>query len=177
MACTRLLRATSRTCVMTELAAREVVIARVRPHARVLFWPSLVLIAVSAGYGFFGSRFDESWQNIVVLCVSGLLVIVGWLLPLLSWLARNYTITTRRLVLRSGVFVRVRQELLFSRAFDVTVRQAGLQALFRSGDVLVSLGRDGRLVMKDVPSADLIQQTLHDLIEANGGPRLDQRIL
>lgn len=151
---------------MTELAGqREVVIARLRPHARALFWPSLLLIAVCAALGFFGSRFAEPWQNLAVLGFAVLLVVVGWLLPLLSWLARNYTITTRRVVLRSGVFVRVRQELLHSRAFDVTVRQGALQSLFRSGDVVINVGNQSRLVLRDVPSADLVQETLHDLEE------------
>src|SRR6187431_1521363 len=148
---------------MTDVVQREAVIARLRPHARALFWPSLLLIAVCGAFGFFGSRFAEPWQNLAVLGVAPVLVVVGWLLPLLSWLARNYTITTRRIVVRHGVFVRERRELLYSRAFDVTVRQSALQSLFRSGDVLVNLGGEGRLVLQDVPSADLVQETIHDL--------------
>ena len=151
---------------MTDSApAREVVIARLRPHARALFWPSLLLVAVCAGLGFFGSRFAEPWQNLAVLGLAVALIVVGWLLPLCAWLARNYTITTRRVVLRSGIFVRVRQELLHSRAFDVTVRQGALQSLFGSGDVVINVGNHSRMVLRDVPSDDLVQEALHDLEE------------
>lgn len=161
---------------MAEPGQREVVVARLRPHARALFWPSLLLIAVCAALGYFGSRFDEAWQNLTVLGVAVALIVLGWLLPLLSWLARNYTITSRRIIVRSGVFVRERRELLYSRAFDVTVRQGALQSMFRSGDVVVNPGGEGRLVLRDVPSVDLVQESIHDLMERAGAPRPDVSI-
>src|ERR1700744_1506520 len=116
----------------------EVVVARLRPHGRVLFWPSVVLIAAVGAAGFFYGRFAEAWENQAVLGAAAVLAILFWLVPLLAWLSRNYTITTRRVIVRSGVLVRVRQELLHSRSYDVTVRKNGLQRLFGSGDVEVN---------------------------------------
>jgi uncharacterized membrane protein YdbT with pleckstrin-like domain len=92
---------------------------------------------------------------------------VLWFVPLVSWLACNYTITSRRVILRSGLVVRVRQEVLHSRGHDVTVRKSGLQSLFGSGDVLVSTGLDRPVVLRDVPNANLVQAALHDLMEAS----------
>ena len=146
---------------------QESVIARLRPHGRALFWPSVALIAVVGGIGFFYGRFDESWQNIAVLIGAALLLLLLWLLPLFAWLGRNYTLTTRRIVLRSGFLVRVRQELLHSRGYDVTVRQNSLQSLFRSGDVQINTGLEHPVVLKDVPRADLVQAALHDLMESS----------
>jgi uncharacterized membrane protein YdbT with pleckstrin-like domain len=100
-----------------------------------------------------------------VFAIAGVLVISGWLIPLCRWLSTRYTITTRRVVVRSGLVVRSRQELLHARIRDVTVRRGALQAVFRSGDVILNSGRDP-IVLKDVPSADLVQEALHDLIEA-----------
>lgn len=150
---------------MTEVPAREVVVARLRPHARALFWPSVWLIAVSAAYGYFGGRYIEAWQAIAIGSAAGVLVMVGWLYPLLAWLGRNYTITTRRTVVRSGIVVRVRREVLHSRVRVITVRTTWLQALFGSGDVEADLGADQRLVLRDVPKAILVQEALHDLTE------------
>jgi uncharacterized membrane protein YdbT with pleckstrin-like domain len=89
---------------------------------------------------------------------------------LMSWLGKRYVITTRRIILRTGFFVRVRQELLHSRGYDVTVRQNGLQSVFRSGNVLVNTGLDQPVVLKDVPGADLVQAALHDLMEKSLNP-------
>ena len=148
----------------------EAVVARLRPHGRAMFWPSLALIAILAAAGYFYGTFDEPWQNLAVLGAALLLALLLWLLPLLAWLGRHYTITTRRVVLRSGFFVRVRQELLHSRGYDVTVRKHALQSLFRSGDVLINTGLDHPVVLRDVPGADLVQAALHDLMELSQNP-------
>lgn len=148
----------------------ERVIARLRPHARRLFWPSLLLLVICGAVGYFAGSFPETWQNAAVLAAGALLVFLIWLLPLFGWLARRYVITTRRIVVRHGLFVRVRQELLHSRGYDVTVRKGGLQSLFRSGDVLINTGLDHPVVLSDVPKADLVQSALHDLMEKNANP-------
>jgi len=151
-----------------EQHAPEVVVARLRPHSRALFWPSLALIGICAGAGWFSGRFDLAWQNAVVVVAAVVLAVLLWFVPLLVWLGRRSVITTRRIVLRRGFLVRTRQELLHSRGYDLTVRKNAVQALFRSGDVLVGTGADRPVVLWDVPSADLVQATLHDLMEANG---------
>lgn len=153
----------------------EAVVARLRSHGRVLFWPCLVLIADVGALGYFGGTFDEAWLNWGVLAAAVLIAILLFLLPLLSWLGRNYTITTRRIVLRGGLFVRTRQELLHSRGYDVTVRKAGLQAIFGSGDIRINTGLEHPVVLRDVPGADLVQATLHDLFELSLNPVASRR--
>ncbi len=145
----------------------ERAVSRLRPHARALVLPSLVLVAVAGAASYGAFTFDEVWQQLASLFVG--LVVVGllWLLPLLSWLSSQYLITTRRLVLRRGLFVRTRQEVLLSRGHDVTVRRAGLQSMFRSGDVLINTGLDRPIVLRDVPRADLVAEALTDLLEAS----------
>ncbi|MEO6200814.1 MAG: PH domain-containing protein [Cryobacterium sp.] len=143
----------------------ERVVARLRPHARRLFWPTLLLIAVCGATGYFYGSLAEAWQNIALIVGAAAAIVLLWLLPLVSWLNRRYTITTRRIIFRHGLFVRTRQELLHSRGYDVTVRQSWLQSAFRSGDVLVNSGLEHPLVLKDVPGAILVQQVLHDLMD------------
>lgn len=145
----------------------EVVIVRLRPHARVLFWPSFALVTICAAAGFFGGRFDLAWQNYVVLGSAVALIVLLWVVPVLLWLGRHYVITSRRIVIRRGLFVRTRQELLHSRGYDLTVRKNSVQSLFRSGDVLINTGLERPIVLWDVPGADLVQSTLHDLMETN----------
>ena len=145
---------------------RESVVVRLRPHSRALFWPTVLLVGVAGGVGYVAGIASEQWQQIAVLAVAALLVMIGWFFPLCRWLSRRYTITTRRIVVRSGVFVRSRQEILHSRAHDVTLRRGALQAVFRSGDVIVNVGQHNPVVLRDVPSAGLVQEALHDLIES-----------
>ena len=155
---------------MSDTQDTERVVARLRPHGRALFWPSVLLISVAAVVGYFQGSFSESWQNIALLAGAALVVVLLWLLPLVAWLGKRYVITTRRIILRTGFFVRIRQELLHSRGYDVTVRQNGLQSLFRSGNVLINTGLDQPVVLRDVPGADLVQAALHDLMERSLNP-------
>lgn len=148
----------------------ERLVVSLRSHGRAVFWPSLALIAIAGGLGFSVGRFPEAWQNIAVAAVAGLLIVLLWMFPMLYWLNRRYTITTRRLVLRHGVFVRTRQELLHSRGYDITVRKNALQSVFGSGDVLINTGLDRPVVLRDIPTADLVQGSLHDLMEKSLNP-------
>ena len=145
----------------------ERAIARLRPHARALVMPSVALVVIMGAAPFGALVLNELWQSLVVLVVGVLAIGLLWLLPLLRWLSTQYLVTTRRIVLRRGLFVRTRQEVLLSRSYDVSVRQAGLQSLFRSGDVLINTGLDRPVVLRDVPRADLVQRALGDVMEAS----------
>ncbi|WP_223227696.1 PH domain-containing protein [Leifsonia xyli] len=143
----------------------ERVVARLRPNARALLWPSLALIAASCAVGFFAGRLTEVWQEALLWSAAAAVLFFFFLLPFAAWLSRRYTITTRRLILRHGFFVRVRQELLHSRGYDVSLKRTWPQSLFRSGDVLVNSGLDHPVVLKDVPRADEVQRALSELME------------
>jgi uncharacterized membrane protein YdbT with pleckstrin-like domain len=146
-------------------APPEVVVARLRPHGRALFWPTLVLFGVCGVTGYYYGSLAEQWQNTLLLAGSAVVVVLLWFLPLVSWLTRRYTITTRRIIFVRGVFVRTRQELLHSRGYDVSVRRSWLQALFRSGTVRVSTGGGHRQELRDVPDAALVGRALQELCE------------
>ncbi|MDH6235925.1 PH domain-containing protein [Cryobacterium sp. CG_9.6] len=144
--------------------APEKVVARIRPHVRVLFWPTILLFAVCAVTGFYAGNLPEPWQNTLLLLGAALVILVGWLLPLAFWLTHRYTVTTRRIIFRRGFFVRTRQELVHSRGYEVTVRQTWLQSLWRSGTVSINTGLKHPLVISDIPNAELVQQVLNDLM-------------
>lgn len=148
----------------------ERIVASLRPHGRAVFWPSLALIATVGATAYLYGSFPEEWQNLALLVAAAVAVVVLWLLPMLAWLAKRYVITTRRIVLRRGLFSRTRQELLHSRGYDITVRKNALQSMLGSGDVLVNTGLDRPVVLRDIPSADLVQGSLHDLMEKSLNP-------
>lgn len=145
----------------------ERVVARLRPNARRLFLPALLVIATVGALGYFYGNFSEEWINLVLLAAGAVVILLVGVLPLIGWLSRRYTITTRRIIVRHGFFVRIRQELLHSRGYDITVRKKGLQALFGAGDVLINAGLDAPFVLADVPGPALVVNALGDLMEHN----------
>ncbi len=143
----------------------ERVVARLRPNARRLFLPAILVIATVGALGYFYGNFTEAWINLVLLAGGAVIILLVGVLPLIGWLSRRYTITTRRIIVRHGFFVRIRQELLHSRGYDITVRKHGLQSVFGSGDVLINAGLDAPFVLADVPGPSLVVSALSDLME------------
>lgn len=161
--------ATPETAAPLALPAERVV-ARLRRHARMLILPAALLIVVAGAMTYMLAVAPEFWQQLTVVGVAGVLVLLGSFLPFLSWLTRRTTITTRRVIVRSGVFVRVRQELLHSRAYDLTVRRSWAQSAFGSGDVRIDTGHDRPVVLRDVPKPQLVEAALRQLVdEAHSG--------
>ena len=165
---------TSQTAAPTAMPAERVV-ARVRRHARILILPAALLILVAGVATYAIAVAAEPWQDLAIAGVATLVVLVGSFLPFLSWLTRRTTITTRRVILRSGIFVRVRQELLHGRGYDVTVRRSWAQGAFGSGDVRIDTGGERPVVLKDVPKPELVQGALHELVEETRTITADRR--
>lgn len=153
----------------------ERVVARLRRHARVLTLPVVLLIAVAGATPFGLGLAPELWQDLAIVGGAVLLVLLGSFLPFLGWLTRRTTITTRRIIVRSGIFVRVRQELLHSRGYDVTVRRNWAQGSFGSGDVRINTGHEQPFVLKDVPKPELVQGALQELMREEHSRVADRR--
>ncbi|GAB2982737.1 PH domain-containing protein [Frigoribacterium salinisoli] len=150
---------------MTDPTGAERVLVRLRPHGRTLTLPAVAAVLLSAVTGFGLGVAPEDWQRSLVAAVGAALLVLTGLLPSLRWAATRYVVTDRRVVVRRGLVVRTRQEVLHGRGYGVTVRRSALQAAFRSGDVLLVAGGDPPVVLTDVPTVRLVQATLQDLVE------------
>jgi uncharacterized membrane protein YdbT with pleckstrin-like domain len=140
-----------------------------------LIIPALLLIATAGGAAYGLAALPEAWQQLAVLGVAFVIVLLGSFLPFLAWLTRRTTITTRRIIVRSGVFVRLRQELLHSRGYDVTLRRSWAQSAFGSGDVRIDTGHDHAVVLRDVPNPQLLQVALDELMAQSDTGISDRR--
>lgn len=145
----------------------ELLIARVRPHARHLFWSALVLIAVAGACGFLYGNLPAPFQDWMLLTAAAVVILFLVLIPYLAWLSRTYTITTRRVIARAGVFARRRSELSHVRGYTISVRRGILQRLSGTGTLRLSDGLGDALVIKDVADVGLLHEVLVDQVEVN----------
>ncbi|HWH25530.1 MAG TPA: PH domain-containing protein [Pseudolysinimonas sp.] len=150
-------------------AAPEFVVARLRRHGRALVWPVVGLLVIVGGVGFSSGLLRQEWLFAVVCGVASVLVVAVFVVPVLRWSASHTTVTSRRVIVREGLLVRTRHELLHSRRADVSVRVSGLQHLFRTGDVELRT-ESTTLVLHDLSSPHLVQEALHDLAEQSPIP-------
>lgn len=145
----------------------ELRVARFRGHARRLTWSAIVLIAVSGAVGYFYGNLPDPYENWMLLTAAAVVLFLLVLLPFVTWWSRTYTITTRRVIARRGVFVTRRRELGHVRGYTIQVRRGVLQRLWRSGTLVLSNGVDEPLRLVNVPSVELVHEALVDQVEVN----------
>ncbi|WP_460774793.1 PH domain-containing protein [Microbacterium sp. GXF7504] len=142
-------------------------VARLRPHARRLFWCALVLVATAGATGYFAGNLPAPFEDWMLYTAAGAVVLLLVVLPFLAWWGHTYTITTRRVIERSGWFGRVQHELGHVRGYTITLRRGILQRMWGVGTLTLDDGVDGRLVLRNVPQVRLVHETLVDQVEVS----------
>jgi membrane protein YdbS with pleckstrin-like domain len=145
----------------------EQTVAMLRRHARVLTGPFVILALTSAALGFFDAQLPEAWMRLTLWVAGAVIVLSLAIVPLLAWLGGRVVVTTRRIVIYNGLIVRSRREILLARVTDVTVRRTPLQAITRSGNILIALGGEPSVRVRDIPRADLVAAALLQLAASN----------
>lgn len=145
----------------------ELLIARFRGHARRLFWSALVLIGVCGTTAYFYGNLPAPFQNWMLLAAAGAAVLLLVIVPFLVWRAHTYTITTRRVIVRDGIGASRRRELSHARGYSIAVRRGLLQRLWGAGTITLTNGVDAPLRLANVPSVNLVHETLADQIEVS----------
>lgn len=150
------------------LGPDEHLVLVLRRHAKVLFWPAvLLLVTVPAATSAAalvppGEVRPYARGFIVVLAASVVLRWVIW--PFLRWWHTIYAVTDRRLVIRSGVFSRSGHDMPLSRLNDVSFSHGVIGRMLGYGTLMVeSAGERGQLVLNDVPGVEQVQAALYRL--------------
>lgn len=148
-------------------AAPELRVARIRRRATWLVWPALVLIATAGATGYFTGRLEAPLEDWMLWIAASVVVLVLVVLPLLAWLATSYTITTRRVIERSGGWGRRRREFSHTRGYTIAERRGPFQRLTGSGTLTLTNGVDEPLRLRNVGSVTLVREVLADQVEVS----------
>jgi membrane protein YdbS with pleckstrin-like domain len=100
----------------------EHVVVTMRTHVKALLMPAVWLILVAAVAGYASSFTSGKAQPLQLALVWGVaLVVLAWSVgrPFLGWLTTTYTLTTRRLITRTGVLNRRGHDIPLTRISDV----------------------------------------------------------
>ena len=127
---------------------------------------ALILIgaAVGAGAAAIPSEFRPGGQLAVV--GLGLVLVIWWvLLPFLRWRTTTYTITTRRLITRSGILNKIGKDLPLNRINEVSSERSLTDRMFRCGTLNVQTAADdGTIVLVDVPDVEQVHREMTELL-------------
>jgi membrane protein YdbS with pleckstrin-like domain len=169
------------------LFSGEQVIVQSRPQARSLAVPALAFILIPAAAAYllavlrptrFGEAFPQlaDWQPFLVTAVLVLAAAGELLYPVRQWLrwaGTLYTLTDRRIILRTGWLSRRRMDIPLEGIRHLQSRQDLLQRLLRSGTVYLDLGIEGSCNMRNVPEVARFREFALAAMRGAGGGHLD----
>jgi membrane protein YdbS with pleckstrin-like domain len=140
----------------------EEVLLEARPRLVRLVRPGLLVACVLAGsvatvVVWAGAPIWFGWVLIAAIGLSLLDLVVR----VAQWRAESLTVTTQRVVHRSGILRRLGREIPVSNVQSVSYRQGLLQRLLKTGDLLVeSAGESSREPFHDVPDPAEVQAAI-----------------
>lgn len=153
------------------LGADEQVVVHCRPHGRVLIAPAIALIGLGAAIGAGAALIPRDYRPLGQVGVAALgLLVAGWwcVLPFLRWLTTTYTLTTFRLITRSGVLHTVGKDLPLSRIHSATYSRRFADRLLGSGTLWIRLAADGGgVVIQSLGDVQSVHAALMELVIAD----------
>lgn len=151
------------------LSPGEHVLVSTRTHWKALAVPALLLIVTCAIAGFLIAVLPSGSPHTpllaAVLVAAAALIVWFVLRPFLAWLTASYTVTNRRLISRSGVFLRKGRDIPLHRINDISFERGVLDRLLGCGTLVISdASEEGRSVLPDVPDVERLQLRIADLV-------------
>ncbi|SPT54281.1 Bacterial membrane flanked domain [Actinomyces bovis] len=150
------------------LSRDEVVVRHMHRHWKVLLWRYLsVLLMIIVATAATILLPDGDWRRWVVLAIWVLLVVVTipvLLVPWIKWINETFTITTKRVITRKGVFNKIGHDLPLSRISDVQQERSMSDRFFHCGTLSLQTSADDPLLLDDIPDVQMVQVEISNLL-------------
>ena len=85
-------------------------------------------------------------------------------MPWLQWYTHTYTVTTKRIITRSGVFNRAGHDLPLTRISDIQLDKGVTDRFFGCGTLALQTSADDPLLLHDVPQVEMVQVEISNLL-------------
>ncbi|WP_054815627.1 PH domain-containing protein [Nocardia arizonensis] len=159
------------------LAPDEQLILHRHPHWKMLFWPAVTLLVVTALAGFaggFASRTTEGTARTVLLLIVAAvwLVVIGWrcVAPVVSWKSTHFIVTERRVLIRQGVLTHTGIDIPMNRISSVQFRHGLFDRMLGTGTLIIGSSSDEPLEYDDIPNVQKVHALLyHHVFEVDHG--------
>ncbi|QDP95712.1 PH domain-containing protein [Microlunatus elymi] len=150
------------------LGDNEHVEIQVRTHAKAMVLPAIMLIALGAGVGIGAAVIPHQIAPVgqYVVIILGLILAIWWcVLPFLRWRTTTYTVTNRRLILRTGILSKTGKDLPLIRVNDVSYARSLSDRVFGCGTLKVqTAGEDGLIELDDIPDVEQVHRIMSELL-------------
>ena len=149
----------------------ETVVISTRTHPKALLRPLLWLVLALALAVFVDRLVDNGVVGPAAWILAALVILWFGVRPLLVWLTASYTITSRRLITRSGVLTRRGHDIPLSRISDVAYELGLIDRMLGCGTLIISdASTNGRVSLPDIPHVEETQRRLNQLLHDMNDP-------
>lgn len=149
------------------LGQDEVVIRHMHSHVKELFLAGIIAVlliaAVIAAYVFIPDS-AQPWGPLAVVAVSTILAIWKILIPWLTWLTDTYTITSRRIITRTGIIAKNGHDIPLARISNVAYEHDLIDRIFGCGTLILETSADNPLRLHDIPHVEKVHVELTELL-------------
>lgn len=149
------------------LSQDEVVVRHMHTHIKKLL-PAIIvesILVIAAAVGSFcvpeNARYwalATIWIAVAVLSLP--LIVVPWI----KWSSTTYTVTTKRVITRTGVFTRTGHDLPLTRISDIQIEKNFDDRFFGCGTLALQTSADDPLLLHDVPKVETVQVEISNLL-------------
>ena len=150
------------------LGANEHVVIHTRTHVKAMILPAAAFVLIAAAVGVGAALIPHQARPIGQFAIAVLGVVLAiWLvlLPFLRWRTTTYTITNRRLIMRSGLLNKIGKDLPLNRINEVASERSLLDRMLGCGTLNISTAaEDGMVVLRDVPDAEHVHTEISELL-------------
>jgi uncharacterized membrane protein YdbT with pleckstrin-like domain len=108
-----------------------------------------------------GSQTWAPWARLVLLVVGLVLVLRFTVAPVIRWRTTHFVVTTRRVLVREGLFTRRGMDIPMSRINSVEFRHTLFERMLGVGTLIVESASDEPLEFHDVPGVEKVHALLY----------------
>lgn len=153
------------------LGAGEVVLLKIREHAKALFWPfASVLVGIVVVVASL-LLLPESWSPVGIYVIVGVVVILlifSFVIPWLRWLTTTITITDRRIITRRGIINIKGHDLPLRRINNVNYDIDLVDRLFGCGTLILETAAESPLELHDIPKVEQVHVMITEMLFRDG---------
>ena len=162
------------------LSRDEVVVRHMHTHIKVLLWRFVVetlLLVVGVVASVMAPTSWQPWGLLAIWVAVLVLSVPLLLVPWLQWYMHTYTVTTKRIITRSGIFSRIGHDLPLTRISDIQLDKDVTDRFFGCGTLALQTSSDDPLLLHDVPQVEKVQVEISNLLfdDVQGAIDVDPR--
>jgi uncharacterized membrane protein YdbT with pleckstrin-like domain len=154
----------------------EEIVFDLHPHWKVMFGPVLTAVATVFAASFLSAKAPEGSRQglvrLVVFVIAVGVIVMFAVVPFVRWRTTHFVLTTKRVMMRSGLLARSGRDIPLFRVNDVTFGHSMWERLFGAGTLTVeSAGERGQVTLSDIPHVEAVQRELYRLVEMHENRR------